>query len=147
MSMAARGIIVCLVIWIVAVGSVISNLSAANKPKLKWGQQITLCKANQHKIGQAYIAFAKDHDGQFPVVSGPAAVGGQIGDGQGDKRPLPNLVAQLYGAKVPVKERPLNKYVDHVNCFHCPADQGGGVYKVSSCWKSFWQQLPSPSRG
>jgi len=33
MSMTARGIIVCLVIWIVAVGSVISNLSAANKPK------------------------------------------------------------------------------------------------------------------
>ncbi len=37
MSVTAWGIIVYLVIWIVPVGSVISNLRATHKPKFRWG--------------------------------------------------------------------------------------------------------------
>ena len=50
---------------------------------------------------------------------------------------LPKIVAQIYGARVPKKERPLNQYVEDFRCFQCPADKGGGAYMVPSCWHSF----------
>ena len=62
-------------------------------------------------------------------------------------RPLPDAVSRIYGAKVPAKERPLNKYVGNLEIFHDPADVGSGKngpslphnvrHNMHSYWESF----------
>lgn len=93
--------------------------------------------SNQKQIGAGYTGYLGDHDGWFPTVFGPAGVGGKLGSGMGSKGPLPAMVARLYGATVPEKERPLNEYVGDPEVFHDPSDIGGGAYNVRSCWESF----------
>jgi len=103
--------------------------------------------SNQGGIGKAYVMYLDDNDGWFPRVSGPAGVGGKVGMAVGQSakglRPLPPVVVKLYGAKVPVEERPLNKYIstsmdeNSLKVFHDPNDTGGGAYSVPSCWESF----------
>jgi hypothetical protein len=100
-------------------------------------QKIAKSINNQKQIGVGYVGYLGDHDGWFPRVAGPASVGGKQGDGMGSKGKLPNLVARLYGAKVPANERPLNEYVSDPRIFHDPADTGGGAFSVKSCWESF----------
>jgi len=93
--------------------------------------------SNQKQIGLGYEQYLGDHDQWFPVVAGPASVGGKQGTGMGHKgKPLPGPVARLYGAKVPASERPLNQYVGDPEVFHDPADIGGGIYNLPSCWDS-----------
>ena len=75
-------------------------------------QKIAKSINNQKQIGVGYVGYLGDHDGWFPRVAGPASVGGKQGDGMDSKGKLPNLVARLYGAKVPANERPLNEYVE-----------------------------------
>jgi len=93
--------------------------------------------SNQQQIGLGYTGYLGDHDGWFPIVTGPASVGGKQGDGlAAPARALPALVARLYGAKTPANERPLNQYVGDPKVFHDPADIGGGKYNLYSCWES-----------
>ncbi len=93
--------------------------------------------ANQKQIGAGYTGYLGDHDGWFPIVTGPASVGGKQGDGMASTgKPLPALVARLYGAKTPANERPLNEYVGDPKIFHDPLDIGGGKYNLYSCWES-----------
>jgi|TARA_B100000959_G_scaffold241149_1_gene262833 prepilin-type N-terminal cleavage/methylation domain-containing protein/prepilin-type processing-associated H-X9-DG protein len=98
--------------------------------------------SNQGNIAKAYVMYLDDNEGWYPVVAGPASVGGKQGFAWGDGlKPLPDVVARLYGAKVPASERPLNKYIGNdehsLNVFHDPSDVGGGAYSVPSCWESF----------
>jgi hypothetical protein len=113
--------------------------SPSAKPLLSSREQkITKSINNQKQIGVGYVGYLGDNDGWFPRVAGPASVGGKQGDGMGGKgKLLPEQVARTYGAKVPVNERPLNKYVGDPRIFHDPADTGGGPYSVKSCWESF----------
>ena len=136
MNLAARGIFVCAAIWLVALVLVLGAADQHNRPFTALVHRLQ-CSQNQHRIGKAYFAYANDHAGKFPVVLGPAAVGGVKGDLKGKTKPLPQIVARLYGATIPEKERPLNKYVANVKVFHCPADRGGGAYNVPSSWKTF----------
>ena len=92
---------------------------------------------NQRGIGVAYTQYLDDNEGWYPVVRGNAGVGGKQGYALGMDRPLPHIVSNLYGAKVPERDRPLNKYVGNLEIFHDPADEGGGAYNVPSYWESF----------
>ena len=94
-------------------------------------------KSNQGQIAIGYTSYLSDNDGFFPVVNGPAGVGGKQGTAMGEKGPLPKIVADLYGANVPESERPLNDHVGSTEVFHDPSDIGGGSYNVDSCWESF----------
>ena len=110
--------------------------------------------SNQRQHAQAYEMYLGDNGGWYPVVAGPASVGGKqgrcvtgkakgffwFGDDVGWKD-LPEVVSRLYGAKVAVQDRPLNKYIGteetSLNVFQDPNDVGGGAYNVPSCWESF----------
>ena len=94
-------------------------------------------KSNQHQIAIGYTSYLGDNEGWFPIVNGPAGVGGKKGTAIGEKGPLPTIVAQLYGATVPESERPLNEHVGDPEVFHDPSDIGGGAYNVDSCWEQF----------
>ena len=103
--------------------------------------------SNPHQIGAGYTSFLADNDGWFPRVFGPAGVGGQQGSAIGrmwdnDQKkyyqgPLPDIVAKLYGAKIPADQRPLNDHVGNPEVFHDPSDVGGGAYRVNSMWEQF----------
>ena len=73
--------------------------------------------SNQKQIGAGYTSYLADNDGWFPVVNGPAGVGGKAGTAIGEKGPLPPVVAQLYGATIPESERPLNDHVGSPEVF------------------------------
>jgi prepilin-type N-terminal cleavage/methylation domain-containing protein len=92
--------------------------------------------SNQKQIGAGYTGYLGDHDGWFPTVYGPAGLGGKTGNGMGGSGPLPAIVVNLFGAKVPEAERPLNKYVGSSKIFHDPADTGSTLYKMRSCWNT-----------
>jgi len=94
-------------------------------------------KSNQHMIAAGYTSYLGDNEGWFPIVKGPAGVGGKKGSAIGGKGPLPTIVAELYGATVPEAERPLNEHVGSPEVFHDPSDIGGGAYDVDSCWEQF----------
>ncbi|MDE2680451.1 MAG: type II secretion system protein [Verrucomicrobiota bacterium] len=91
---------------------------------------------NQKQIGAGYTGYLGDHDGWFPTVYGPAGLGGKTGNGMGGSGPLPAIVVNLFGAKVPEAERPLNEYVGSPDIFHDPSDRGSTLYKMRSCWDS-----------
>lgn len=94
------------------------------------------CIQNQGEIWKGYVSWAAENEGKFPPVVGIAAAGGQLGSGKLGDVLLPEAVLDVYGALVPVGERPLNRFVQSIDRFHCPADTGGGSHAVASCWES-----------
>ena len=143
MSLAARGLIFCLSTWalmlVIFLGCFKSKETLSGSiSSLTREQKIAQSIENQRSIGEAFAAYLTDNNGSYPRVNGGAGVGGKMGsaiDGKG--KPLPEIVARLYGATILAKDRPLNAYIGNINSFHDPADVGGGAYKVSSCWESF----------
>ena len=108
---------------------------------------------NQRGIGVAYTQYLGDNDGWYPVVQGNAGVGGKQGNSlDSGMSPLPDAVSHIFGAKIPAKERPLNKYIGNLEIFHNPADGGSGKngpslpHNVHSCWESFGNSY-QPSGG
>ncbi len=107
----------------------------ADAKRNSWAMQSV---ENQHSIGAAYTQYLNDNDGWYPVVYGAAGVGGKQGNAMGhERRALAEVVSRIYGAEIPIAERPLNKYISNLEIFHDPADVGGGAYSVPSCWESF----------
>ena len=96
---------------------------------------------NLRTIGKGLEMYLGDHDDWYPRIAGPAGLGGKMGmawaQSSNGLKPLPDIVASLYGAKVPPNERPMNKYITNVKSFHDPSDTGGGAYMVPSCFESF----------
>jgi prepilin-type N-terminal cleavage/methylation domain-containing protein len=86
------------------------------------------CMNNQRQIGFAYHMYADDSNDRYPVYDGWAAVGGQ--------RPTNAYTTGLatsYGGSE--TNRPLNRYANNIQVFHCPADKGDALNPiVKSCW-------------
>ncbi len=136
MSLSARGLLVCGCIWGFLGLLIITGCFKTAESQRQ--QKITQSIENQRTIGEAYAAYLADNNGSYPRVNGGAGVGGKMGtaiDGKG--KPLPVVIATLYGASTAEKDRPLNAYIENVNSFHDPADIGGGAYNVASAWESF----------
>jgi len=137
MSLSARGLLVCGCIW-GFLGLLIITACCSKTVVSQRQQKSAQSIENQRVIGQAYSKFLNDNDGSYPRVRGPAGVGGKIGSPLDIKgKPLPSIIAKLYGATTPEKDRPLNAYIENINSFHDPADIGGGAYNVASAWESF----------
>jgi len=136
MSLSARGLLFCGCIWSFMCLLIITGCFKSAESRRQ--QKITQSIENQRVIGQAYSKFLTDNNGSYPIVRGAAGVGGKLGfavDITG--KPVPAVVATLYGATTPEKDRPLNPYITNLKSFHDPADAGGGAYNVASAWKSF----------
>ena len=124
---------------VIAIIGILASLLLPVLGKAKKKARTLQSASNQRNIAAAYVMYLDDNDGWYPVVAGPASVGGKQGFGKGmGWKDLPEVVSRLYGAKVPAQDRPLNKYVSNkYEVFHDPNDVGGGAYNVSSCWESF----------
>jgi prepilin-type N-terminal cleavage/methylation domain-containing protein len=93
------------------------------------------CFSNQHQIGLAFRMYADDNQDYFPSTDGWGAVGGQLSSNVDvvDPDAYPS-----YGGAVGVTNRPLNRYVQNVNTFHCPADAGDPLNPhAKSCWEGW----------
>jgi len=134
----AKGFTLIELLIAIAVVGIIASLLLPVLAKAKKKARTKQSISNQRMIGAAYTEYLIDYDGWFPVVNGPAGVGGQKGEALGAQGPLPEIVASLYGATTEPEERPLNKYVsNNLKIFRDPNDTGGGAYNVSSCWEQF----------
>jgi prepilin-type N-terminal cleavage/methylation domain-containing protein len=120
-------------IELLVVIAIIAILAAMLLPALaraKAKAKQTQCVNNQHQLGLAYRMYADDAGDKYPVHDGWAAVGGQL--------PVPPYTAGYawsYGGDEPVVNRPLNRYVQNVQAFHCPADKGDALNPgAQTCW-------------
>ena len=88
------------------------------------------CVSNQKQIGLGYHMYTDDNNGNYPVHDGWASVGGKFWT---NANVQDNAAA--YGGRVAESNRPLNRYVQAVETFHCPADRGDALNtQVKTCW-------------
>lgn len=85
------------------------------------------CGSNQRQIGIGYLLYVDDNNDFYPVQVGHASVGGQKGNLAAEESGLWPL-----GTWVEPTQRPLNKYVDALEVFRCPADKGDPWRKIKS---------------
>ena len=136
MSLSARGLLLCGCIWSFLCLLIITGCFKTAESQRQ--QKIVQSIENQKVIGQAYSEFLTDNNGSYPKVHGPAGVGGKLGSAlDSNGKSLSAIVAKLYGATTPEKDRPLNAYITNLKSFHDPADAGGGAYYVASAWEAF----------
>ena len=82
----------------------------------------TKCLSNQRQIGLAYFMYASDNNDSFPRHPDWASVGGQDG---------------TFYTFVAATNRPLNKYIQNLQIFDCPADKGDADTGVKNCFQAY----------
>ncbi len=106
-------------------------LPALGRAKSK-AQQIK-CVSNQHQIGIGFMLYADDNADTYPLHDGWAATGGKWWTNA-----YTGGYAADYGGNVQETNRPLNKYVNAVDAFHCPGDKGDALNPTAkSCWQGW----------
>src|SRR5881396_3784951 len=77
------------------------------------------CVSNQRQIGFAFHLYTDENNENYPIHDGWASTGGK-------RWTNANVTgnAASYGGRVAETNRPLNKYLNAVETFHCPADRG-----------------------
>lgn len=94
------------------------TLGAAGESARQLAQEL-LCLSNNETLTEAWLAYAEDNDGQL--------VGGHTGTISGQMQWVDNpssLEAPLNEKLDAIRRGALFTYVDDLNVYHCPADQG-----------------------
>jgi prepilin-type N-terminal cleavage/methylation domain-containing protein len=112
-------------------------LPALSRAKAKGLQ--TQCISNQHQIGLAFYMYAGDANEYYPVHPDWASVGGNDGS---------------YDLFVAATNRPLNRYTQSKELYHCPADHGDILHSINSCFVTYgnsylieWASPATPGGG
>ena len=88
------------------------------------------CSSNERQIGIAFNLYTDDNVDKFPIHDGWAAVGGKRWSNA-----VTSGFSADYGGAVAETNRPLNKYVNAVDLFQCPADRGDALNpQAKSCF-------------
>jgi len=101
-------------------------LPAISKAKAKANQ--TKCVNNEKQIGIALHLFCDDNEDFYPRHNGWGNFGGNTGTNQTGN-------AAAYGGLIRATNRPLWRYIQAVESFHCPADNGDALNpQVKTCY-------------
>ncbi|HEY3863667.1 MAG TPA: prepilin-type N-terminal cleavage/methylation domain-containing protein [Verrucomicrobiae bacterium] len=122
-------------IELLVVIAIIAILAALLLPALarsKEEAKRTQCASNQHQISLAWIMYADDSSDWYPWMRGWAAAGGQRGIYN-----LDSFVGDSFGVSTLPALRPLNKYVNNVMTWQCPADKGDVNYGANNCFVQY----------
>jgi len=88
----------------------------------------TKCVNNEKQIGVGLHLFCDDNEDYFPRHNGWANFGGNTGTNQTGN-------AGSYGGLTRATNRPLYRYIQSVETFHCPADRGDALNpQVKTCF-------------
>lgn len=132
---SVRGFTLIELLVVIAIIAILAALLLPTLVLAKAKAKRTQCFSNQHQIGLAYRMYCDDNADYFPTHDGWAAVGGQLppfppGPDLKDANANPN-----YGGFIAAGNRPLNRYIQNVNIFHCPADKGDPLNtNAATCW-------------
>jgi len=117
---------------VIAIIAILAALLLPALARTKGKAQQVKCASNQHQIGLAYLLYVDDNRDFYPLQEGWAAGGGKVGTYK-----LDAAVADSFGVKVAETNRPLNRYVNAVEVFHCPADKGDSLYGAKNCFEEY----------
>jgi prepilin-type N-terminal cleavage/methylation domain-containing protein/prepilin-type processing-associated H-X9-DG protein len=80
------------------------------------------CASNEKQIGLAYLMYVDDNNDTFPQAIDWNGTGGTNG---------------AYSVYVAATNRPLNKYIQAYEVFHCPNDKGDFLSGIKNCFASY----------
>lgn len=124
---------------VIAIIGVLASMLSPALGRAKQKTQLTKCLSNLHQIAFGMHMYLGDSNSTFPPgdstqFNSSATPYVNYGNALGGGDPEPELVP-LYSR---AKDRLLAPYISGSEAWHCPADRGMDVFKVSpSCFKVF----------
>jgi prepilin-type N-terminal cleavage/methylation domain-containing protein len=118
---------------VIAIIAILAGLLLPALARAKAQAKRIQCVNNQHQIGLCMQMYADDAADKMPVQDGWGALGGQR-----PTNPYTSGNAFDYGGAERETNRPLNRYAQNVNVFHCPADKGDALNPdAGTCWDAW----------
>jgi prepilin-type N-terminal cleavage/methylation domain-containing protein len=115
---------------VIAIIAILASMLLPALARAKATALRTKCINNQHQIGLAFHLYTDDNNESYPVHDGWGSTGGKYWTNA-------NVAgnAGSYGGRVAETNRPLNKYINAVEVFRCPADRGDALNpQVKTCY-------------
>lgn len=113
---------------VIAIIAILASLLMPALARAKAKAHSVQCSNNNRQIGFAYHMYAEDNTDNYPAHDGWASTGGKKGN-------VNTGNAANYGGLVEATNRPLYRYIQNLETFHCPADAGDALNpQAKTCW-------------
>ena len=107
---------------VIAIIAILASMLLPALARAKAKAQQTRCLNNEKQIAIAYLLYVDDNNESYPQQKDWHAGGGKSG---------------TYSLFVHETNRPLNKYIQAVETFHCPADKGDFLSGATNCFRQY----------
>ncbi|MGI8964716.1 MAG: prepilin-type N-terminal cleavage/methylation domain-containing protein, partial [Limisphaerales bacterium] len=114
---------------VIAIIAILAALLLPALARAKSKAQLTKCISGQKQLGLALRMYCDNNRDFYPAYENWATWGGKKGTALGN----------VHGGLVNPTNRPLNKYTQNIEIYHCPADRGDSLRLPGgyTCWDSW----------